>query len=121
MRGQGTVEGRALAVLKWRTILKQLRGLWFTFVLCLFFYLKKCTCLLYCFFSVRRLLLKYSRKYNTVHAGDVFIYSSLTLLTYNVGVMYSYEQEITRLQSDYFLFITFFVGLFQFIFCFFIC
>uniref|UniRef100_A0A0E9PSH5 Uncharacterized protein n=1 Tax=Anguilla anguilla TaxID=7936 RepID=A0A0E9PSH5_ANGAN len=35
--------------------------------------------------------------------------------------MYSYEQEITRLQSDYFLFITFFVGLFQFYFLFFIC
>lgn len=39
-----------------------------------------------------------------MHAGDVFIYSSLTLLllTYAVDVTYSYEHEMTRLQSDLF-------------------
>lgn len=32
-----------------------------------------------------------------MHAGDVFIYSSLTLLTYTVGVEYSYDWEKNRL------------------------
>ena len=37
----------------------------------------------------------------------MYVYSSLNWLTYTVDVMYSYEHEITRLYSDYFLFILF--------------
>lgn len=61
------------------------------------------------FLSVGRLQLQYSSLYNIVHASDVFIYHSLTLLTLKtVDVMYSYEQEMTRIESVYFLFITFY-------------